>query len=126
MHPRMIVVCAVVAPVPASTPAPFADVRVILQRLTGTDGAPGALAEISDGPGRTVLTSGLPDYVDYISEQSIMADPLTDFSPQDLAHTVWAWRASRCRAAAGSGDTTAASSASRRSAARRPTAGRRP
>jgi D-alanyl-D-alanine carboxypeptidase len=29
-------------------------------------------------------TSGLPDYVDYISEQSIMADPLVDFSPQDL------------------------------------------
>jgi D-alanyl-D-alanine carboxypeptidase len=138
--------------------AAYGDVRAVLQRLTTVDGAPGALVEISDAWGRTVLTSGvadvatgapvaadsrfrigsmtkmfvatvvlqlvaehkvdldapieqylpgvvrgsgndgrditvrellqhtsgLPDYVDYISEQSIMADPLTDYSPQDL------------------------------------------
>lgn len=139
--------------------APYGDVAGILQRLTTTDGAPGALAEISDGRGRsTVLTrgaadlataapmaaasrfrigsmtkmfvatvvlqlvaeyrveldapierylpgvvrgngndgreitvrqllqhtSGLPDYMDYVSEQSVIADPLAHYSPQHL------------------------------------------
>ncbi|MFI5716427.1 serine hydrolase domain-containing protein [Nocardia sp. NPDC051750] len=43
------------------TPAPpsYTDVRAILQRLTTTDGAPGALLEVSDAHGRTVLTSGV-------------------------------------------------------------------
>ena len=142
----------------AKTATPYSDVSAILQQLTTTDGAPGALAVISDAPGRTVLTSGvadvatgapmapdsrfrigsmtkmfvstvvlqlvaehqvgldtpidkylpglvrgngddgrditvrdllqqtsgLPDYVDYLSEQSIMADPLATYSPQDL------------------------------------------
>ncbi|WP_433599195.1 serine hydrolase domain-containing protein [Nocardia sp. CA-135953] len=43
-----------------TTPPPgYTDVRAILQRLTGTDGAPGALLEVSDAHGRTVLTSGV-------------------------------------------------------------------
>jgi D-alanyl-D-alanine carboxypeptidase len=41
--------------------APHGDVRQILQRLTTADGAPGALAEVSDARGRTVLTSGVAD-----------------------------------------------------------------
>lgn len=39
----------------------YADVRQILQRLTTSDGAPGAVAEVSDGHGRTALTSGVAD-----------------------------------------------------------------
>ena len=147
---------------PASAPkaaANYGDVAGILRRLTTTDGAPGALAEISDGRGRTTVltsgvadvatgapmaadsrfrigsmtkmfvatvvlqlvaehrveldapierylpgmvrgngddgrnitvrqllqhTSGLPDYMDYVSEQSVISDPLTHYSPQRL------------------------------------------
>jgi D-alanyl-D-alanine carboxypeptidase len=146
--------------------ASYGDVRAILQRLTTTDGAPGALAEISDARGRTVLTSGvadlatgarvasdsrfrigsmtkmfvatvvlqlvaehrvdldapierylpgvvrgngndghditvrqllqhtsgLPDYVDYLSEQSVVADPLAHHSPHDLLNIALAHR----------------------------------
>jgi D-alanyl-D-alanine carboxypeptidase len=43
------------------TAAPYGDVRAILQRLTTTDGGPGALAEVRDARGRTVLTSGVAD-----------------------------------------------------------------
>ncbi|MCO5993857.1 serine hydrolase domain-containing protein [Actinoallomurus rhizosphaericola] len=45
----------------APAAAPYADVREILQRLTAVDGAPGALAEVSDAHGRTVMTSGAAD-----------------------------------------------------------------
>lgn len=147
---------------PASVPkaaANYGDVAGILRRLTTTDGAPGALAEISDARGRTTVltsgvadlatgapmaadsrfrigsmtkmfvatvvlqlvaehkveldapierylpgmvrgngndgrnitvrqllqhTSGLPDYMDYVSEQSVISDPLTHYSPQHL------------------------------------------
>jgi D-alanyl-D-alanine carboxypeptidase len=143
----------------ANAAPPYGDVRSVLQRLTTTDGAPGALAEISDGRGRTTVltsgvadlatgapiaaestfrigsmtkmfvatvvlqlvaehkvdldapierylpgvvrgsgndgrditvrellqhTSGLPDYMDYVSEQSVITAPLTHYSPQDL------------------------------------------
>lgn len=44
-----------------SATARYADVREILQRLTSADGAPGALAEVSDTHGRTVMTSGVAD-----------------------------------------------------------------
>ncbi|GAA4617606.1 serine hydrolase domain-containing protein [Actinoallomurus liliacearum] len=44
-----------------SAAAPYADVRGILQRLTTADGAPGALAVVSDARGRTVMTSGVAD-----------------------------------------------------------------
>lgn len=147
-------------PASATTAAePYGDVSGVLRRLTTVDGAPGALAEISDGRGRTtVLTSGmadvatgapmaadsrfrigsmtkmfvatvvlqlvaeheveldapiewylpgvirgsgndgrnitvrqllqhssgLADYMDYVSEQSVVADPLAHYSPQDL------------------------------------------
>ncbi|MEC3955977.1 serine hydrolase domain-containing protein [Nocardia sp. CDC153] len=37
----------------------YADVGTILDRLTGADGAPGALLEVSDAHGRTVLTRGV-------------------------------------------------------------------
>jgi D-alanyl-D-alanine carboxypeptidase len=45
----------------ADTAAPpsYSDVRNIMQRLTTADGAPGALLEVSDARGRTVLTSGV-------------------------------------------------------------------
>ncbi|MCU1643604.1 MAG: alkaline D-peptidase [Nocardia sp.] len=45
----------------AGTAAPpgYTDVRNILQRLTTADGAPGALLEVRDTHGRTVLTSGV-------------------------------------------------------------------
>ncbi|MFI6047065.1 serine hydrolase domain-containing protein [Nocardia sp. NPDC051321] len=39
----------------------YTDVQNILQRLTTTDGAPGALLEVSDARGRTVLKSGVAD-----------------------------------------------------------------
>lgn len=45
----------------ATATAPYADVRRILRRLTTADGAPGALAEVSDAHGRTVMTSGVAD-----------------------------------------------------------------
>jgi D-alanyl-D-alanine carboxypeptidase len=45
----------------AKSAAPYGDVRTILQRLTTTDGVPGALAVVSDAHGRTVLTSGVAD-----------------------------------------------------------------
>ena len=35
-------------------------------------------------------TSGVPDYVDYLSELSIMADPLKDYSPQQLLNVALA------------------------------------
>ncbi len=82
MRTRVILVCAVVAglaigatgaahsasaaegPVVAEkAAAPYGDVRAILQRLTTTDGAPGALVEISVAHGRAVLTSGVADVV---------------------------------------------------------------
>lgn len=143
----------------AKNTAPYSDVIGILQRLTITDGAPGALVGIGDGRGRTTAltsgvadladgapmaagsrfrigsmtkmfvatvvlqlvaehrvvldapierylpgvvrgngndgreitvrqllqhTSGLPDYMDYVSEQSVITDPLAHYSPQDL------------------------------------------
>lgn len=143
----------------AASSSPYGDVSAVLQRLTTVDGAPGALAEVSDGDGRTTVltsgvsdiatgapmaadsrfrigsmtkmfvatvvlqlvaehkieldapidrylpgvvrgngndgraitvrellqhTSGLPDYMDYVSEQSVITDPLTGYSPQDL------------------------------------------
>ncbi|MET9485656.1 serine hydrolase domain-containing protein [Nocardia sp. NPDC006630] len=45
----------------ADTAAPpgYTDVRNVLQRLTTIDGAPGALLDVSDTHGRTVLTSGV-------------------------------------------------------------------
>ncbi|MEU6251331.1 serine hydrolase domain-containing protein [Streptomyces sp. NPDC047043] len=50
---------------PARTAAvaktPYGEVREILRRLTTVDGAPGALAEVSDARGRTVITSGVAD-----------------------------------------------------------------
>jgi D-alanyl-D-alanine carboxypeptidase len=147
--------------VPASASSAVSDggVSGVLHRLTTTDGAPGALAAISNGNGRTTVltsgvadlatgapvaadsrfrigsmtkmfvatvvlqlvaehrvdldapierylpgvvrgngndgrhitvrellqhTSGLPDYMDYISEQAVVTDPLTHYSPQDL------------------------------------------
>ncbi|WP_280490528.1 serine hydrolase domain-containing protein [Nocardia carnea] len=39
----------------------YAAVQDVLQRLTTVDGAPGALLEVRDGHGRTVLTSGVAD-----------------------------------------------------------------
>jgi D-alanyl-D-alanine carboxypeptidase len=52
-------------PVPAAravtAAAPYAGVSRILHRLTTKDGAPGALAEVTDGHRRTVLTSGTAD-----------------------------------------------------------------
>jgi D-alanyl-D-alanine carboxypeptidase len=82
MRTRVILTCAAVAglaigttgaasaasaaeaPVSAAkATAPYGDVRAILQRLTSTDGAPGALAEVTDAKGRTVLTSGVANVV---------------------------------------------------------------
>ncbi|WP_194819881.1 serine hydrolase [Nocardia sp. XZ_19_385] len=47
----------------ADTAAPpsYSDTRNTLQRLTTADGAPGALLEVRDAHGRTVLTSGVAD-----------------------------------------------------------------
>jgi D-alanyl-D-alanine carboxypeptidase len=45
----------------ATAAAPYPDVRQILDRLTAADGAPGALAEVSDAHGHTVMTSGVAD-----------------------------------------------------------------
>lgn len=176
MRTRVIPVCAVAAAFAVSTigaagpalaaqgpatgakAAAYSDVQAILQRLTTIDAAPGVLADISDGRGQTVLTSGdadvatgapmagdsrfrigsmtkmfvatvvlqlvaehkvaldapierylpgvvrgsgndgrditvrellqhtsgLPDYVQYLDLQSVVADPLTQYSPQDL------------------------------------------
>lgn len=42
-----------------NTPPGYTGVRTILQRLTGVDGAPGALLGVSGAHGRTVLTSGV-------------------------------------------------------------------
>jgi D-alanyl-D-alanine carboxypeptidase len=138
--------------------APYAGVGQVLHRLTTEDGAPGALAEVSDTNGRTVLmsgpadqatgapmapgsrfrigsmtkmfvatvvlqlvaehrvaldapvdrylpgvirgngndgreitvrellqhTSGLPDYLDYLSPQEVLANPLAHYDPQQL------------------------------------------
>lgn len=144
---------------PGPGPGRYADVSGILRRLTTTDGAPGALAEIGETSGRTTVltsgvadlatgapipadsrfrigsmtkmyvatvvlqlvaehrisldapierylpgvvrgegndgreitvrqllqhTSGLPDYLDYVSMQSVLDDPLAHYSPQDL------------------------------------------
>ncbi|WP_040806760.1 serine hydrolase domain-containing protein [Nocardia concava] len=43
----------------AATPPGYPDTRTALQRLTEADGAPGALLEVRDAHGRTVLTSGV-------------------------------------------------------------------
>lgn len=170
MRTHVIPMCAAVVaaaigttavPASASTSSAVSDGAVsgVLHRLTTTDGAPGALAAISNGNGRTTVltsgvadlstgapvaadsrfrigsmtkmfvatvvlqlvaehrvdldapierylpgvvrgngndgrhitvrellqhTSGLPDYMDYISEQAVVTDPLTHYSPQDL------------------------------------------
>lgn len=44
-----------------AAPPAYPDTRAALQRLTESDGAPGALLEVRDGGGRTVLTSGVAD-----------------------------------------------------------------
>lgn len=70
MRTRTIAGCVAVAALAAAALVPaaataagprYGDVRQILRRLTTTDGAPGALAEITDRPRRTVLTSGVAD-----------------------------------------------------------------
>ena len=43
----------------SAAPPSYTDVRNILQRLTTADGAPGALLEVREARGRTVLTSGV-------------------------------------------------------------------
>ncbi|PWI41298.1 serine hydrolase domain-containing protein [Streptomyces sp. ICBB 8177] len=143
----------------AKATVPYGDVNGILRRLTTVDGAPGALAEVSGGHGRTTVltsgvadlatgapmaadsrfrigsmtkmfvatvllqlvaerkvgldapierylpgvvrahgndgrditvrqllqhTSGLPDYLDYLSPQTVLSDPLAHYSPKDL------------------------------------------
>src|SRR5689334_9227623 len=46
---------------PAASATGHSALRQVLDRLTSDDGAPGALAEVEDGHGRTVLTSGVGD-----------------------------------------------------------------
>lgn len=51
--------CGTGSDVSTEAPPDYTDVGTILQRLTSTGGAPGALLEVRDARGRTVLTSGV-------------------------------------------------------------------
>lgn len=55
----VLTLCACGTEDPVDTAARYTDVQNILQRLTTTDGAPGALLEVRDAHDRTVLTSGV-------------------------------------------------------------------
>jgi D-alanyl-D-alanine carboxypeptidase len=54
-------VCGSALAADAAGTASYGDVRQILHRLTTVDGAPGALVEVRDARGRTVLASGTAD-----------------------------------------------------------------
>ncbi|GAA2397528.1 serine hydrolase domain-containing protein [Actinomadura vinacea] len=56
-----VLALAVAASTSPAEAAGHAGLRPVVERLTGPDGAPGALAEVNDRDGRLVITSGVAD-----------------------------------------------------------------